>query len=263
MAIGSRSSQVYALGLMACDRGGRRGACQMLSAEQWARLDPSNAAPWMKVLSEASNRRDAAALDEAVFQIARASSYNESSTLPLKQVMARLPADTSLYERFTVMASLFIATHSVSQAFTTLPAQQVLSRYCDAQAVLDANRRQACGAVAETLVERSPTLTDFRFGVALAERGGWPVERLHALREEGDAAVQASIENAGKPGDLGCGFLAREQARMAEMARAGEWPVLSRRVKASPDGVAELAKRFRDAKARAQSVAAASAPAVR
>jgi hypothetical protein len=261
MAVGSRSSPVYALALMACDRGGRRGACQMLSVEQWARLDPGNAAPWMRMLSEASNRRDDAALDEALFQISRATSYDDFSSVPLKQVIVRLPADAPLFERFGVMADLFAMSVASPAQFAAYGA---LHKHCDAQAVVDANRRQACAAVAEALVPRSRSLMDFRAALIVGEQGGWPAERVQALRDEGDAAWQWVTESAARPGDFSCGFLAREQARIAEMSRAGEWPVLSRRIRSAPEGVAELARRYRESKAKAQkAMAAASAAAVR
>src|SRR5437870_2085243 len=45
--------RVYALGYMTCatSRPASGDACQMLSAAQWARLDPGNAQPWLYALS--------------------------------------------------------------------------------------------------------------------------------------------------------------------------------------------------------------------
>ena len=71
--------EVYALAFYACrwSRQSQPGACAQLSAEQWARLEPGNAMPWLFAADAAQRRGDAAALDEAMFRASQAP-FNDS-----------------------------------------------------------------------------------------------------------------------------------------------------------------------------------------
>ena len=54
----SDDPEVYAVGFYACGSfaPGTASQCTQLSAEQWARLDPNNAVPWLYVAREAAKR---------------------------------------------------------------------------------------------------------------------------------------------------------------------------------------------------------------
>lgn len=62
-------------------------SCQLVSAAQWARLSPGNAFAWFAVAEEASARKNVAALDAAMFQIASAERV-DSATFVLPGLLA-------------------------------------------------------------------------------------------------------------------------------------------------------------------------------
>ncbi|MDE2297664.1 MAG: hypothetical protein KGK18_05815, partial [Burkholderiales bacterium] len=94
MAVSSTDPGVYALAFRACGVDGE-GACRMLSAEQWARLDPGNAAPWLYVLSAAHRRNDLALQNEALHQIATAQRSDTGFLAVPGLIAAAVPSDAS------------------------------------------------------------------------------------------------------------------------------------------------------------------------
>ncbi len=73
LAVSSHNPALYALAFHNCRQlGNARGTCQLINAAQWARLAPDNAQPWLFMLSEAVQRKDMAAQNEALFHIGTA-----------------------------------------------------------------------------------------------------------------------------------------------------------------------------------------------
>jgi hypothetical protein len=93
MATTTRDPQVYALAFNLCEATPNDASCQRLSAEQWARLEPSNAAPWLFVLARAGQRRDAAMQNEALHRIATSARSDQHFFALTGLVLAHTPSD--------------------------------------------------------------------------------------------------------------------------------------------------------------------------
>ena len=60
LAVVSQDPLVYVIALEACKGSAEGGAanCALLSLEQWARLDPDNAQPWLELAAQAQREHD-------------------------------------------------------------------------------------------------------------------------------------------------------------------------------------------------------------
>jgi hypothetical protein len=255
LAVSTRSPEVYAWALQACDRRGHDGPCQMLSTEQWTRLDAGNAAPWLRMAEEAARRQDTAGVADAMYRAAQSSSFDTRTLGVVKRAMAQLPADGPPFSRFVV------ATELQGMNAVQAPMHAAVMGHCGKNAMLDSNRLQACSAVAELLVQKGQSLVDRMMGVTLASRAGWPAERLQLLRDEMDAAFQVGLQLEPAEGRMyACDAVERQMRHYGAVAATGEWAALQGLVKRSPEGVAKLAAQRRVAAAKA-ALASASGPA--
>jgi hypothetical protein len=188
-ALATTSAPVYAMALEAC-RGSRdytaAASCRQLSAENWARLDPGNAAPWLEVAAQANARGDHAALDDAMYRLARADDSRSlwGATLP-QLAMKDVPAQAPLLGRS------MIATQLTGIGPLPFLGHAAIGRYCAAaQAAREANRQQTCSAVAEMLLSKGRTLNELRSALTLGEQAGWPAQRVATLQQEYRAMTQ-------------------------------------------------------------------------
>ena len=272
MAVSSTDPSVYALAFHTCGVN-REGACQMLNAEQWARLDPGNATPWLFMLSAAKTLNDLAAQNEALHRIATAQ-RSETGVFTIPGLVASaVPSDeTSMLAAWTMAAEAF----GMEAAFT-IPGYQPLVADCNSAALRDSNRRQTCAAIADVLVARSDTLMERMIGVVIGGHVGWSAERSDQLRGE----FHAYSEHAGAPTlpdeggtGVGCADVRRGLdlfRRLAIGGEAGEMRAWVERSGRTPEDFvsverarqkAEQALRAR-AQADAASAAAGGAPASR
>jgi hypothetical protein len=223
IALASTDPRVYALAFKAC--GGLRergeGACRMLSAEQWARLDPDNAAPWRFIHAAASARGDLAAQEEALFRLARARRSASGFFDVAGTVLAVMPGD----EAALLAASTLVTEAIAIEAAVALPSMQPLVQACRGAALRDPNRAQTCGLLAEALTERADTLLDRMIGVAVGREIGWSVQRTDRMRGEYTAYL-ASLTDSGAPvrnaESLGCARIRRDLDRLRRTAALGE-----------------------------------------
>ena len=185
MAVSSTDPGVYALAFHTCG-GNREGACQMLSAEQWARLDPGNAAPWLYMLSTAHKYSDVAMQNEALHRIATAQRSDTGFLAVPGLISAAVPSDeTSMFAALNMTVEAF----GMEAAFA-IPGYQPLVADCSSVALRDSNRRQTCAAIAEVLVARSDTLLERMIGLRVGQHVGWPAQRIDQLRGEFNAYTQ-------------------------------------------------------------------------
>jgi hypothetical protein len=262
MAAATNDPQVYALAFNTCGRAQpNAGACQLLSAEQWARLDPDNATPWLFVLEQAGQRRDVAAQNEALFRLS-ASRRSDQHFFALPGLMLmHLSGDEA-----ALPAALVLATEAIGvEAAWSLPGYQNLVAMCRPPALRDSNRRQTCSAVAELLVERADTLLERGIGTALGRHLGWPAERLERLRGEQTAYGQMLAAKGADTPFGGCAEIRRDvafverQARLGEVGAMREWVAQSGLQ--SEDFIrTERAAQAKAAEAAAFAASAASAP---
>jgi hypothetical protein len=253
MALNTRSPQVYAFAMAACQGHRKDGVCLQLSPEQWARLDPDNAVPWLHVAADARDRRDASATAEALFRVSRVSRSDAHWGGLTSLVLARLPADLPILDKVALASEVLALESALPPPFVPV------SQYCSAAEVRDANRQQTCADVAEVLVNKGSSLIDVALGASIGQRVGWPAERLSALQDERDAIAQLG-EQAAPAHPWSCAVLARTLNHLLGVGQHGELVTMRRALRQSPEPVAVLAGKHREAVAR-RVASAASSPA--
>jgi len=258
MAATTSDPRVYALAFNTCGRAQpAEGACQLLNPEQWARLDPDNAAPWLFVLEQAAQRRDAAAQSEALFRLSTSARSDQYFFAVPGLVIEHLPTDEA-----AMPAVLTLAANAIGIAAAwSMPGYQTLLEQCKPSALRDANRRQTCGAAAELLVERSDTLLDLGIGVALGKRLGWPEDRIDRLRGEQSAYLESlGTSSALGPAD-GCVGIRRDLGTVGRHARLGEVGALREWVAQSGRSSADFIRAEHEAQVRMVEAASATSAA--
>ena len=209
-------------------------ACQLVSAGQWVRLAPGNAAPWLAVAREARRGNDPARLDEAMFQVASATRH-DGATFTLAALLA---AHASPDDGNPFGALLLAAKGNAFGSMADVEDMQAASAYCAGPDLADSNRREVCQRVATLLAERSSTLQARTMARGLGKRLGWPAERLLALQQQGDALMAALTEPpASSPSPSpspACTAALRDLGHLRVAARWGEVEALRRRVDDNP-----------------------------
>lgn len=252
LAVGTQSPEVYRIALLACRKNRDDGVCQMLSAEQLARIDPQSLSTWLDVVADAQARGDAAAVDEALYRASRTTRAGASRFADL--VMNRLPAEMPAFEK-ALVAGQITGFQSVDQ-----PAYQVARQHCSDANVRDSNRQQTCLALAEVFSTQGTTLRDLSLGIEIGRRTGWSALRVATAVEESDALMQLSNVNARATRQPSCDNVEKTTRRVTDMGREGELVVLRRQLKQSPDSAAVLAARFREMPPLRAAAASAAAP---
>jgi len=242
LAVESNDPQVYAWAHRSCAAAERSTArsCQLINGLQWARLDPANAEPWFAVAREARGRRDGAGVDDAMFHVAAAAVDDPGWGRLAEEIVKAAPQDDRL-----LVGTWLASADALSYELLDLSLPET-TRYCDGQAVANANRRDTCDKIATVLVDRSATLIGRSVGVALAKRLDWSPARLMAIEEE-DSAARAVESREALPASepATCGDILRELARVVEMGRLGEVEALRRRIARTGEPMASLAEEGR------------------
>jgi hypothetical protein len=220
-AVTSDDPRVYALAYRACLKSPEQGSCARLSAAQWARLDASNAAPWLFVLDEAAARNDQPLVDEALYRIGSGARYEDRPFASAAAIVARAGASDS-----DLVAAHALVTQSLGIAAALTAPLQRFMRTCAGSALADANRRQACDAAAATIGERSDSALISMIGAAVGRRLGWPIDRIVAIHAEMAALSELSSSDPGADPRFGasysCAGMRRALDRIRQIARVGE-----------------------------------------
>ena len=229
LAAASTDPQVYAWAWQACHAGSPQpepsGACQMLRAGQWARLDPSNAAPWLAVATSAAARRDAVDTDDAMYHVASADRHDAGSSRLAAVLVAAAPAGDA-----NLLGVWLLARRASGLAAPRPDAGlQAAKAYCSSAALADVNRRETCQRIADMLVARSTTLPARSMGVVLGEQLDWPARRRDDLGQDSDALRAASaLDAAADERAADCSRLRDRLTRFIAFADAGEVALLQR-----------------------------------
>ena len=249
MAVGSGDARVYMLALNACaSRQAAPAACQSLSPERWAQLDPTNAAPWFAMAARAQQAKDAPALSEAMQGAARAT-YSDTGWAQLPAlVVANAPSDDA-----AVPAALQLAAEVAGGQSAALQSAPLVMDYCRDEVLREPHRRQICSDIAELLATRSATLTDRTTGATIGRRLGWPQERSETLRVERDAVAQ--FNQAGNADAIGCDGMRRTLAHVREVGQFGEFAAAQRAIANSGKTLSAWAEENRVATHRADAAA--------
>ncbi len=252
MATTTRDPQVYALAFSVCGATPNEASCRLLSAEQWARLEPGNAAPWLFVLARAEQRRDMAAQNEALHRIATSARSDQHFFAMSGLVLAHTPAD-----EVSMPATLTLTVEAARVAAAgSVPGYQTMYQMCKGAVLRDSNRRQTCNAAAELLVAHSDTSLERLMGIGLGAQVGWPTERVDRLRGETTAYADSltAQEAIG-----GCTSVTRGLEAFERHARLGEDGALREWLAQSGKTPEEFIHAEREGRARVAASAASSA----
>ena len=243
LASASRDALAYGLAVDACtsNMAAVAPSCRLISPEQWARLDPDSAVPWLHVAAAAAGRRDPAALADALHRAAHARS-NRVHGAPVHDLLdASLPVDITPSERVQAQAMVASAVASAS----TLPDYSPAIDFCSRAAVRDSNRAQSCAALTTQLTDNAGTLLDLAVGIRLAEQIGWPDERLEDLRRRHDAYSRVQVEAMAETEPRNCAELGAAAEQGVRLARLGEIGALREAVELSGKTIEQLASEER------------------
>ena len=261
LARSTADAQVYAWAYQAClgaqpeDPGG----CHQISVEQWARLDPGNATPWMHAADLAKQRGDAGGLDEALFHVASADRQDSGWGRLAATILEHVPDGEE-----HLIGALMLATSAIGIDAAMLSPYLSVTEYCSVGALADANRHETCARIADVLADRSSTLMDQGIGRSLGRRLGWPSARLQALQDERDAIAETGIHRAAarsKAEPRDCKAIVAEFDWMRQVAAEGELGAGRSAIAASGKSTEVLAAEWRASMAIAARLPAASAAA--
>jgi hypothetical protein len=214
-------ARAYGLAFRACGtaRSSARGACQLVTADQWSRLDPDNAVPWLFVAAQAQQRGDAAGVSEAMQRVAKAKRADDGAGVLSSLVLQHAPRDDA-----SLLPTVRLLADAVAQqAAWNAPAWNIAHTFCSDAAVRDPARRQTCSDIADLLVQRSTTLVEHGNGAAIGKRIGWSDEKLQALKTERDAIAEVNARADSIEGDaFSCAWARRSIAHSRSVAEQGE-----------------------------------------
>jgi hypothetical protein len=241
LAVHTRDPRVYRLALARCAREADDAeACERLSAEQWARLDADNAAPWLRIARQAAQRGDGAALADALYRAAHARRLDvdadAAARLLQRGELAALPPLRQL------ALSVQLSAH-----WAALPwADLLLAHEHCIDAAQDIERQPLCSALARLYVDRADSAAVFALGVQVAQAAGWSAEALLRLAQQRDALRWAERQvDEHAAGAYGCAAWDVRQRWQAERAGSGELGALRRVLADSRRSDAELAAQWR------------------
>jgi hypothetical protein len=222
MALHSRDPTVYTFALQAC-AGAADPHCALLSPEQLARLDPDNAASWLRVAHAAAMRRDAAGVAEAMHHASVSPRIEFLEQRFEALALAVIPDSAATLDK-AVLATAMVG----SQAAFEQSAYHDLSRYCTPARMTDANLRQTCEALARLLVGHGRSMLELAIGQKIGADAGWPDEQQEAISARLHAYGQRLLDaTAASPGrEMSCAMLERTLALRHEVASRGERAVL-------------------------------------
>ncbi|MBX3636162.1 MAG: hypothetical protein KF683_12400 [Rubrivivax sp.] len=187
-----------------------------VSARDWVRVDPANAAAWLALAHDEPGARAEvlAGLQQARHHRLQ---YGAQTALMLQHWPAGQP------EYLQLMQVVQIATMESVLSVGALTGATALRDLCPGGLAPGTAERQACDGVVRQMVEGGDTLAARGQGIALARRLGWPAEVVQAMQEEHDALTRVLptwVVGDGQP--YGCAATAARRRHVADVARLGE-----------------------------------------
>jgi hypothetical protein len=255
-AAATSDPRLYALAYPACWNKRTKGNCALLSPQQWARIDPGNATPWLYALQAATEANDASARDEALYRIATSEREATRYFEVADRIIAAAPTDDG-----ALMGTTRLAIEALGRVGTQPTFHIALIKRCRVMAEADPNTWQLCAAAAEHLAEHSDTALGRTIGIAMGRNLGMPPERFDRAQGE---IVDAQRPNAQGPfADAhvfsDCGAFRRDLAALRLRASMGEIEAMRASLGASAASPEELLRLGRER--RLQREAAMRAPA--
>jgi len=200
--------------------GSPRRGCEQLSVARRAQLEPDNAQPWLTMAAETAARPAEQA--EALHRAAQATRSDDGVGWLTRWLRTRLPPSQTPEARLAALQTLWMAQLSVAGE---IDAASAVSRSCSEHELRNANRQQACLALARQLL-RSDSRLQRVIGLRVAERAGIPAPELAPVdasnAEQQRGVVQQSSERAG------CAETLRQTALLESLVQHGEGETLRR-----------------------------------
>jgi len=222
----SSDPRLYALAFSMCRPPTQIPACLSLSASQWARIDPENGAPWLFLAEPDATGKASAAIDEVLFQIAKAKRVDSRYFSVAAEISRHAGKDDS-----SILAASLTAIEAIGiSAARSMAPFQYLTRACRDAALDDANRRQLCEGAAEALVTRSDSFLLALIGSGMGRRLGWDLARLDEFHGLAAASMDSLAAGQGIEGvSVSCAeaseLLRRfdRQDEIGEVSHARQW----------------------------------------
>lgn len=188
--------------------------CGALSLDQWTRLDPDNAMPWLLSAREAKKRWDDASFQDALLHASRARFFDRRRT-PYGDILA------SVDEHAEPVRTLIVGRLADADAREDPADYQsnftISIQYCLART--DPARREMCSNIGHVLNELSSDALAGAIGEMFT--ADWPAERIAAFRRR-KAGLQMQRPGMIAPRPLGCDDAAKTEQRLIGVARYGE-----------------------------------------
>lgn len=220
--------------------------CNRITPARLAEHDPDNAMPWLLVADDARRRGDPAAQAEAMRRAAAARRNEPYLHQTLRPLADATLAKAAPIDRYVAQASALGV-----YAALPLPSYAPVLEYCrraDAR-----ERAETCAPLAALLVDGDGSMLDIAMGRAIGAKAGWSAERIAAVDDQFDAMRwvakqmgEESWQSVEGGTQLSCAAMAMQERLAMDMARYGEGGQLRRRIAATRQPVAVLAKRYRD-----------------
>ncbi len=243
MAHATNDPAIYAAAFYACLNGGSEAsACKSITAENWLAMDRNNAVPLLFIAGAAGQPQDTPRRAQALFAASNAVLY-EPRALPIQTLSESAAIQTA------PPSIRFLINHLLAAQFTGyfMIDYMALFSYCKPPADSAPGKRETCSRLAEMLVYQDGSLVGLDMARLIGVWLQWPADRLAALNDERDAAVQVFSATAGLAGPTTCAGVASMQNYVSDLARFGEVPALRRQIVASGKSTSTLAAEYREA----------------
>lgn len=212
----SRDAAAYRLALLGCGLSETTLNCRALTVQGWAQLDPDDARPWMRLMSGAMARRDEAAALEALEQVLQRHKLSPTRAL----LGAVMPA----YAGSDDPEGLGLATVDIiGREAAILGADSLgFSRYCTAEGVKDASRRERCERMARWQFKHADSVLDAEIALGIADRVGLPAEQRPFTREQLRRGREKLFDETLRTSGYDCASLARVAGWPAQFGQHSE-----------------------------------------
>jgi hypothetical protein len=158
------------------------GPCQGLSFEKWARMDSSNAIPWLWLAIRSA--ADPVKLAEVLKKAAEAPRFDSYLASVISEPMALLPPGHSDLDQIVAGTDLLTIARLGEPPFS--------NNVCSAEAVTLPDRRHVCESIARRYAKDSKSFVGAFAAAQMGRQLGWPDEQVSALETEASTGFSAA-----------------------------------------------------------------------
>ena len=219
-AFSTNDADVYASAFYGCraDVGGQRNidadsGCAQITGQNWARLDPNNAVPWLYALEVARRRRNAVESRDA-------SEAALQAALQATDYRLRMPAPhlARVLDQPLVLSQPPIVQLSLAQTLLhLLPVETPLAAllapvndHCSHRAPATDENLKICGILATKILEYDGRMSALKTAQGFGDRLGWPLEKIQFIEAERAQYQQLTAQPNIDPQRYSCASMARK-----------------------------------------------------